>query len=83
MTVSQFNLTEGAQERIQEQLSTGQFSSPDEVISRTLEEAREQQARRKLKALLQEGLDSGPGIPVTPMYLAERRAELLARIGRA
>jgi antitoxin ParD1/3/4 len=80
MIVSQVNLTEGAHEYIQEQLSTGQFSSPDEVISKTLEEAREQQARRKLKALLQEGLDSGPGIPVTPEYLADRRAKLLARL---
>ena len=80
MIVSQVNPTEGAQEYIQEQLSTGQFASPDEVISKTLEEARQQQARRKLKVLLQEGLDSGPGIPVTPEYLAARRADLSARL---
>jgi antitoxin ParD1/3/4 len=80
MISSQVTLSEGAQEYIQEQLSTGRFSSPDEVISKTLEEAREQQARRKLKALLQEGLDSGPGVVVTDEWRRELRAEFLAKL---
>jgi putative addiction module CopG family antidote len=80
MISSQVTLSEDAHEYIQEQLSTGQFSSPDEVISKALEEARERQAQKRLAALLQEGLDSGPGILVTPEYLAQRRAELLARL---
>ena len=80
MIPTQFSLSEDAHEFIQEQLSTGQFSSPDEVVSKALEEARIRQAKRKLAVLLQEGLDSGPGIPITEEWRKQQRATFLAKL---
>ena len=80
MSPSQFTISDDAHEFIREQLSSGQFSSPDEVVSKTLEEARIRQATKKLAVLLQEGLDSGPGILVTENWRKAQRTEFLAKL---
>jgi len=79
MTEFQLTLTPGAADYIDKQLATGQFKSPSEVVSRTLERALEQQAQQRLRAVLIEGLES-EGTPVTPEYMAQRRAELISRL---
>lgn len=80
MGLTHFSLSELAQKFIQEQLATGKYSSPDEVVSCALEEARLRQAKRELSALLQEGLDSGPPIQVTEEWRREQRAQYLAKL---
>jgi antitoxin ParD1/3/4 len=80
MTEFQLTLSAGAADYIDQQLATGQFASASEVVSRTLEQALEHQARQRLRALLCEGLESGPATQVTPELLAQRRVELIARL---
>ena len=75
----QLTLTSDAADYIDKQLATGQFKSPSEVVSRTLEQALEQQARQRLRALLLEGMES-EGTQVSPEYMAQRRIELISRL---
>lgn len=80
MTQYQLTLTPTAADFIDQQLATGQFASPSDVVSRALEQALENQSRQRLRELLCEGLESGPAIPITPEYMSQRRMELLAKL---
>jgi antitoxin ParD1/3/4 len=80
MVQRQITLSDDANEFIQQQLATGQFSSPDEVVSKTLEDARLLAAKKALAQLIREGINSGPPLPVTREYMDQRRAELVARL---
>ena len=51
MVQRQLTLSDDANEFIQQQLATGQFASPDEVVSKTLEEAQIAAAKKKLAEL--------------------------------
>jgi Arc/MetJ-type ribon-helix-helix transcriptional regulator len=61
MVEFELKLSDDANEFIQQQLATGQFATPDEVVSKTLEEAQVAAATKKLAALIREGLESGEG----------------------
>jgi len=61
MVQRQLLLSDEANQFIQQQLATGQFTTPDEVVSKTLEDAQVAAAEKKLAALIREGLESGPG----------------------
>jgi antitoxin ParD1/3/4 len=80
MSECQVTLTADAAEFVQEQVAAGSFSSPAEVVTTALEQLRERQAQQRLAALLLEGLNSGPGIPVTDEWRSEQRAQFLAKL---
>jgi antitoxin ParD1/3/4 len=80
MVQRQITLSDDANEFIQQQLATGQFASPDEVVSKALEEARVLAAKKALANLIHEGINSGPPLPITREYMDQRRAELVARL---
>lgn len=61
MVQRHLSLSDQADQFIQEQIATGQFATPDEVVSKTLEEAQVAAAKRKLAELVREGLESGEG----------------------
>jgi putative addiction module CopG family antidote len=61
MVQRQLMLSDEANEFIQQQLASGQFATPDEVVSKTLEAAQSAAAQKKLAALVREGLESGEG----------------------
>jgi Arc/MetJ-type ribon-helix-helix transcriptional regulator len=61
MVQRQLKLSDEANEFIQQQLATGQFATPDEVVSKVLEDAQVAAAKQKLAALVREGLESGEG----------------------
>jgi len=76
-------LPESAQSFIDEQVAAGRFSSASDCIASLVEEARKQAARDRLEQLLIEGLDSGPGIELTPEYWEKRKEELAKKYHRA
>jgi hypothetical protein len=57
----------------------GDYSFPEDKMNALLAEGRDEEARVELVHLLQEGVDSGPGIPVTPEFWTELRTELHER----
>ena len=81
MSDIQVSLSDSASEFIHEQVAAGVYRTPSEAVSALIEKAGKQAAAERLMALIQEGIESGPAIEVTDEWLAERRRELLARIG--
>lgn len=80
MNLTDISLTEDNSQFVHEQLATGQFPSPSDVVNEALRQARIREAKKKLAELLMEGLNSGPGIEVTEEYWAKKKAELLAKL---
>jgi Arc/MetJ-type ribon-helix-helix transcriptional regulator len=83
MVQRQITLSDDANEFIQQQLATGQFASPDEVVSKTLEDARIAAAKKKLAELIREGLESkGEDIEFTEEWFDRRMDEAKAEVER-
>jgi antitoxin ParD1/3/4 len=82
MVQHQLTLSDDANEFIQQQLATGQFASPDEVVSKTLEEARIAAAKKKLAELIREGMESGDGEEITEDWWERIRARVQAEAER-
>ncbi|MEX2175054.1 MAG: hypothetical protein WD872_11875 [Pirellulaceae bacterium] len=80
MELSDISLSADNREFVQAQLATGQFQSPADVVNDALAQARIREAKKKLAALLLEGINSGPGIPVNDEWRSEQRAKYLAKI---
>ena len=60
------NLPESEAQFVRERATEEGLSSPDEYVARLVREERQRRLNERLAELLQEGIDSGPGIPVTP-----------------
>jgi Arc/MetJ-type ribon-helix-helix transcriptional regulator len=83
MVQRQLKLSDEANEFIQQQLATGQFATPDEVVSKTLEEAQVAAAQKKLAALVREGLEcEGEAIEFTEEWFDKRMDEVRAEFER-
>lgn len=76
MVELQITLASEASEFVNQQIASGRYSTPSEVLNAIVEEARVRAGKAKLAALLKEGLDSGPPIEVTDEWLRQQRAEL-------
>lgn len=75
MIQRQFTLSESANEYIQEQLATGAYASPDEVVSKAIEEAKIAGTRKKLAEAIREGLpSSAEDIEFTDEWFDQRLA---------
>jgi antitoxin ParD1/3/4 len=67
---------------IDEKVATGEYGTAGDYIRTLIRQAQERERDdARLKALLLEGLDSGPGIEVTPEFWKELRAEAMERYG--
>ena len=83
MVQRQLTLSDDANAYIQQQLETGQFATPDEVASKTLEEARIAAAKKKLAESIREAFEfEGEEIEFTEEWWAQRTAELRAEFER-
>jgi len=72
-------MPESTEQFIQEQVSAGKFASASEYVVDLVEQDRRRGAKKELESLLLEGLESGPGIDVTPEYWEAKREALRAR----
>jgi|tagenome__1003787_1003787.scaffolds.fasta_scaffold18004542_1 antitoxin ParD1/3/4 len=75
-------LPDTAQSFVDEQVASGRFTSPSEFIANLVEQARRQAAHERVEKLLLEGLDSGPGIEVTPEFWQKKKGEWTQKYGR-
>jgi hypothetical protein len=83
MVQRELKLSDDANEYIQQQLATGQFATPDEVVSKTLEEAQIAAAQKKLAALIREGLEcEGEDIEFTEEWFDKRMDDVRAEFER-
>ena len=82
MTTMNISLPDAMKAFVEEQVQQGGFSTASEYLRELIRDAQKQSAKERLEKLLLEGLDSGPGIEVTPEFWAEARRELERRIAR-
>jgi antitoxin ParD1/3/4 len=79
MDTTDIRLSPDSSQYVQEQIASGRFESPSDVVNEAIRQARVREAKQKLAELLQEGLDSGPPIEVNEAWWQSRRAEILAK----
>ena len=82
MTTMNISLPDAMKTFVEEQVRQGGYSTASEYLRELIRDAQKHAAKERLEKLLLEGLDSGPGIEVTPEFWAEARRELERRIGR-
>jgi antitoxin ParD1/3/4 len=80
MTTMNISLPDDLKAFVDEQVATGGYGTTSEFIRELIRDARKQAARQRLETLLLEGLNSGPAMPMTDEWWAERRRELERRI---
>ena len=80
MTTMNISLPDAMKAFVEEQVQQGGFSTASEYLRELIRDAQKHAAKERLEKLLLEGLDSGPGVEVTPEWWAERRRELERRL---
>jgi antitoxin ParD1/3/4 len=79
MQTMNISLPEPMKEFVDEQVSSGRYSSASEYVRELIREDEKRKAQERLEALLLQGLQSGEPVPVTPEFWEERRNALLRR----
>jgi antitoxin ParD1/3/4 len=82
MTQIQISLSETANRFIEEQIASGRYGSPSDVVLDLVEKAQIQAAKEKLAELILEGENSGEGVEFDEKSWDERTAELVAEAQR-
>lgn len=80
MQTMNISLPDTLKDFVEEQVSTGSYSSASEYMRELLRAAQERKANEKLERLLLDGMNSGPGIPLTPEFLNDLRKDVSARV---
>lgn len=70
------NLPESEAQFVRERATEEGLSSPDEYVARLVREERKRRLNERLAELIQEGIDSGPGIEVTPELWEQLHREI-------
>ena len=75
---------EALREFVDQKVKAGGYGTASEYIRELIHQDQKlEEEQERLEALLLEGLDSGPGIEVTPELWKELRAELVGRRSKA
>ncbi len=79
MQTVNISLAEPLKEFVDEQVSSGRYSSLSDYLSDLIREDEKRKARERLDELILEGLNSGDPVPAAAEFWAERHSELLKR----
>ena len=84
MTSLNISLPEALRQFVDQKVKTGGYGTASEYIRELIRQDQKQEAEQeRMEAMLLEGLDSGPGIEVTPELWKELRDELVERRRKA
>jgi antitoxin ParD1/3/4 len=72
-----FALPEALRAYVDERVASGQYGNASEYLRELIRRDQEEQARKRLRALIEEGLASGPGRPLTADTVAEMKSRAL------
>ena len=73
-----FALPSGMRDYIDERVRSGTYGNTSEYLRDLIRRDQEEQARQRLRGLVEEGLASGPGRPLKPADWADLRKKALA-----
>lgn len=76
-TTMSFALPEALRSYIDQRVQSGQYGNTSEYLRDLIRRDQEEQARKRLRELIEEGLQSGPGRPLTPGVRAELKKRAL------
>ena len=72
-----FVLPEALRSYIDQRVQSGQYGNTSEYLRDLIRRDQDEQARKRLRELIEEGLQSGPGRALTPAVRAELKKQAL------
>jgi antitoxin ParD1/3/4 len=72
-----FALPESLRDYIDARVRSGEYGNTSEYLRDLIRRDQHEQASRRLRALISEGLESGPATPLTKRRIAELREQAL------
>lgn len=76
-----FALPEMLREYVDRRVQSGQYGNASEYLRELIRRDQEEQAKRRLRELIEEGLTSGPGRALTPKRAAQLKKQALGNPG--
>ena len=76
-TTMSFALPEALRSYIDLRVRSGQYGNTSEYLRELVRRDQEEQAKKRLRELIEEGLQSGPGRALTPKVAAELKKRAL------
>ena len=75
-----FALPESLRAYIDERVQSGQYGNTSEYLRELIRRDQEEQAKKRLRELIEEGLNSGPGQALTPQRAAALKKQALGKL---
>lgn len=72
-----FALPEALREYVDQRVRSGQYGNTSEYLRELIRRDQEEQAKKRLRELIEEGLSSGPGHVLTPKRTAQLKKQAL------
>ena len=83
MTTLNISLPESMREFIDQQIDQGGYSTASEYIRHLIRQDQEKAEKKQIEKLLLEGLNSGEPVEITDDWWAQKRTELMERLGQS
>ena len=77
-----FALPEAMRSYVDQRVRSGQYGNTSEYLRELIRRDQEEQAKKRLRELIEEGLNSGPGQALTPQRAARARSSALRNSSR-
>ncbi len=72
-----FALPEAMRRYVDQRVRSGQYGNTSEYLRELIRRDQEEQAKKRLRELIEEGLNSGPGQVLTPKRAAQLKKQAL------
>ena len=79
-TTMSFALPEAMRSYIDQRVRSGQYGNTSEYLRELIRRDQEEQAKKRLRDLIAEGLNSGPGQVLTPQRTAQLKKQALGKL---
>lgn len=74
-----FALPEAMRHYVDQRVASGQYGNTSEYLRELIRRDQEEQAKKRLRALIEEGLNSGPAQAQTPDRITKLKKQALGR----
>jgi antitoxin ParD1/3/4 len=75
-----FALPEAMRSYIDQRVRSGQYGNTSEYLRELIRRDQEEQAKKRLRELIEEGLNSGPGQALAPQRTAQLKRQALGKL---
>ena len=75
-----FALPEAMRSYVDQRVRSGQYGNTSEYLRELIRRDQDEQARKRLRELIEEGLNAGPGRALTPRRVAQLKKQVLGKL---